>query len=151
MDSLDRQPGEKFHTWAKRVHEYYLDFYCVAPYPISKVSVNNYIEKIRNGKKCYNCGSYIVAEPCNYLTLADAWEAHSNYLCNGYCLRKEINARIKASITLQMAWRRKKIIYKCKIRFLQKVILAWLYRPNGKLMKNVEKHYYQLAMTQSRI
>ena len=64
MDNLDRQPGEKFHTWAHRIHNRYTKCtYWGVPYPASINSVNQYIERIRNSRKCYDCGRCFAKNP----------------------------------------------------------------------------------------
>ena len=64
MDTLDRQPGEKFHPWAKCIQEC-MEFYYITrsrvSYPNSYKSINNYIGCIRslrvrpNLYSCYYC------------------------------------------------------------------------------------------------
>ena len=155
MDNLDRQPGEKFHTWAHRIHNRYQDYLGYSntydsPYPKSRGLINKYIECIRNKKKCYDCGEYILIGQIVFLNwhmdiqevIKSEWKRHRKFCY--YIPQKRINA----VITLQQAWRRRRIEHNCKIRFLQKKILAWLYQPGRPMMKNAEKHYYQIAITQ---
>src|SRR5271170_6483353 len=60
MDTLDRQQGEKFHTWAKRTQEYMQFYYRFSyiTYPKSNRVVNDYIgciRRLRTELNLYRC------------------------------------------------------------------------------------------------
>ena len=145
MSLLDRQPWEEFSTWARRVQLRYGECIFFSPkYPESLAYVYQYIYWIRNAKICYDCGRRFAYE--DSMAKAEYYlKWHRNNLDSWCHIPRE---RIKAVITLQRAWRRRRFERNCKIRFLQKKILIWLYRPDGRLMKNAEDRYYQKATTQ---
>src|ERR1700722_9217678 len=143
MDTLDRQPGEKFHTWAKRIQEC-MNFYYFprshALYPKSCKNINDYIVCIRyirtrsNLNRCYYCKKWIdhghdwktrLENDHLHYKICPINAFHNQYTQNAIIIQKAF----KSYIT------RKKFL---AFLIIQRAILAWLYRPNGPIMKKAE-------------
>jgi IQ calmodulin-binding motif len=149
MDTLDRQPGEKFYIWAKRIQarlQFYESVWGVS-YPRTKILVNVYINIIRDYmhrphfKHCNLCFELIDIGHNE----DNAWfNFHLHYLVCPRSLAfgdNTINA-LRIQATFRGYITRKKFLASLNI---QRPVLAWLYRPNGPMMRKAERHFYSLA------
>ena len=192
---LNRQPGEKFHNWARRVLNEYIDIQTFSEwrgthepfYPNSIKVVKEIIQEINsyyeNGAlmpcfdTCFGCR----IELDNFFTdYCKRCEENSCYMCNYSCAQPKLYIRMfygdntlyncikyylgrkKKSkvcpdcltkicpvLVIQHSWRH---YYKvCKDRKnaaikIQRIVLQWLYRPGGSLMKKAETHFYKTVV-----
>ena len=146
MDTLDKQPGEKFYIWAKRIQarlQFYESVWGVS-YPRTKILYINIIRDYMHRphfKHCNLCFELIDIghnEDNAWINLYLHYLIYPNSLAFEYytiaVLR--IQALFRDYIT-QKKFNASRII--------QHPVLAWLYRPNGSMMKKAERHFYSLA------
>lgn len=152
MDGLDRQPGENFHAWAKRIQDQLRHFEGKQPYPRSHQLVEEYISRIRQQPprqplpyiiRCL-CGQRI---HCGFdITTADQILNLHRYICPGNLY---YHRTVQRTIRFQKIFRgyitRKKLK---AAKIIRQAVFPWLYRPGGPLMQKAEKRFNRLVELQ---
>jgi hypothetical protein len=146
MDTLDRQPGEKFYDWAKRIQilVVFYDDYC------SRLRTQKVVEteidilrlkmQIPNLRLCFwGCG-HLLNLGYSFAEASQAKKWHHK-ICPRYWLFDQ-NTKV-----IQKAFRnyihRK---YSKAAKIIQQAVIYWLYKPDGPMIRKAEQHFNQLIV-----
>ena len=189
---LNRQPGEKFHNWARRVQGEYIDIQTFSEwrgthepfYPNSIKVVKEIIQEINsyyeNGAlmpcfdTCFGCRIELDNFFTDYCKRCEEnlcsickinwcfktfkyyirmfYRSNTLYNCIKYCLGRgkksiciDCIKKVCPILVIQHSWRHYKVHKNAALK-IQRIVLQWLYRPGGSLMKKAETHFYKTVV-----
>jgi hypothetical protein len=149
MDTLERQPGEKFHDWAKRIQilVIFYDGYC--PRLRTQEVVETEIGFLRlkmqipNLRICvWGCGRLLnLGHSFAEASQVKKWHRK---ICPRYWLFDQNTKRARVIQKAFRSYMHRK--YSKAAKTIQQAVIHWLYKPDGPMMRKAEQHFNQLMV-----